>query len=89
MSDNKYDKKPELKDYNLTIEMVNNNQYAKKNRRTIIDENDKIERLATKSGWITFVIGIIIAVLIGTSGSLSVFAWVVAVISVVGGLLVH
>lgn len=67
MSDNKYDKKPELKDYNLTIEMVNNNQYAKKNRRTIIDENDKIERLATKSGWITFFVGIGIAIVIAVA----------------------
>ncbi len=89
MSDNKYDKKPELKDYNLTIEMVNNNQYAKKNRRTIIDENDKIERLATKSGWITFFVGIGIAIVIAVSGGLEVFSWVSAILGVVGGLLFH
>ena len=44
-------KKPTLSQFGLTQQQIRDNEYAKKNRQRIINQNDEIDKNATKYGF--------------------------------------
>lgn len=80
-------KKPTLSQFGLTKQLVEDNEYAKKNRQKIIRENEEIDKNAAKYGWIAFFVSLVLLLMIGAgagSGDLSVVFAIIA--GVVGGV---
>lgn len=81
--------KPTLRQFGLTEKQVQDNEYAKNNRRKIIAENDKIDRNATKYGWIGFFISLTLLIIIGFGVGVGDFSIIFIGISVVVGVLTN
>lgn len=78
-------KKPTLSQFGLTQQQIRDNEYAKKNRQRIINQNDEIDKNATKYGWIAFFVALVFLLIIGAGAGAGDLSFLFIVIAAVVG----